>query len=478
MDDFISVIRPNMELYIYGNSPECSEPFPYFFTESSNVWTVIDGKLFNTKELARSNFPNEQRIWNDAQLLIRLYQKAPTTFLKNVNGAFAGVIFNIQNQEIVGFKDPIGHKSLYYSKTADLFAFSSELKALADLGADIIPVSPGTIISSKGQTSSYYNYSELPYKPKFDESNINQMATTLRTLVEEAVVNNLSPNRTISALLSGGLDSTIVTSIAKRHIPDLHVYSVGLDKSEDIKYARKFTQKNKLRHTVLTVTLEDMLKVLPKVIYALETFDAALIRSAVPMYLVSKVIKAEENPDLLLTGEGGDELFGGYKYLVGKMDSQDFIKEQLALLEVEYKTGLQRVEQIPSQFSIDACAPLFDKKIVEFSFRIPPNMKIRRVGGKIIKKWILRKAFENSLPKEIVWRPKQKFSEGAGTQFLLRDYFEDLIPDREFATERHLSPEITLRSKEELYYWRIFNKHFHPTRVTLSEIGLTSVFSV
>ena len=148
------------------------------------------------------------------------------------------------------------------------------------------------------------------------------------------------------------------------------------------------------------------------------------------------------------------------------------------LLRSEHLTGLQRVDRIPYYFSIEARAPLFDRRLVEYSFKIPPELKIKKESYGTADKWILRKAFEDEIPDEFVWRKKQKFSDGAGTQFLLRNLIERVISDEEFNSQKQIAPSLTLRSKEELFYWRIFNSQFNPTKETLSEIGITKNYII
>jgi asparagine synthase (glutamine-hydrolysing) len=454
---------------------------PLYFTINgkSNYSIIIDGLIYNLNEInEKYKCNNLKKDKNDnLEAIVAGFNKYGIEIFNQLIGSFSGIIFN--EYELIGFKDPIGGKPLYYCENNDFFICSSELKALSSLNCKVSPVKPGTARFSSGHTERFYQYPQFVKKYDLTKQDINNYATKLNELVKAAIADNITDEERICALLSGGLDSSIVTYVAKNLVENLSVFTVGVEGSEDIFVSKKFANLYNLNHTVVEINLNDMLECLPDVIFALETFDAALIRSAVPMFLISKKIKEDQGECVLLTGEGGDELFGGYSYLVDSQSNELLNQEILNLLEIEHKTGLQRVDRIPYFFSIEARAPLFDQRLMEFSFKIPPELKIfckNDIG--IVKKWILRKAFENEIPAEFIWRKKQKFSYGAGSQFFLRDHISQMITDIEFDEEKQITPEFPLRSKEELYYWRIFKSKFKPTIGTISEIGITSVFEL
>lgn len=301
----------------------------------------------------------------------------------------------------------------------------------------------------------------------------------MNTLIKKAITDNIRNGEEIGVLLSAGIDSAIVAYVAKYLVPNLKVYTVVNEGSKDLLFAKKFAKIYNLDHSIVKISFKDMLDVLPEVIYALETYDVALIRSAIPMFIISQYIKDNNNNiDVLLTGEGGDELFGGYEYLEDLETQNSLNQELLNLINSEYKTGLQRVDRIPYYFSIEARAPLLDRRLVEFSFNIPSELKIFKNKYGKANKWILRKAFEEEIPVEFIWRKKEKFSDGAGSQFLFRNYIENRISAKEFKNKKQITSSITLRSKEELYYWQIFKSKFNLTEKTLLEIGITNNFKV
>ncbi|OLS14616.1 MAG: asparagine synthase [Promethearchaeota archaeon CR_4] len=446
----------------------------------TNSILALDGHVYNADFLATKygcNVPRSpgklERL--DATALLAGYFAIGIDIFKEAIGSFSGILKD--GETLIGFRDPIGGKPLYVCDTDSFLLFASELKALSPLQETIVPLNPGQVFSSREGAKKYFDFkspqNSLPHPITEDF-----YANKIRELLKNAVRDNICPGEHVCALLSGGIDSTIVVSLAKDLIKNLHAYTVAVEGSNDLAYAQRYTKAYNLPHTIVTITIDDLLKMIPDVIYALETFDAALIRSAIPMFIISKKMNEDEKPDVVLTGEGGDELFGGYDYLKALSNEQEFNRELLNLLEIEHKTGLQRVDRIPYHFSIEARAPLFDRRLVEFSFQIPHDLKIREVGGKKIEKYILRRAFEKDIPPDFVWREKEKFSKGVGSQFFLRDYFQNHISDEEFESEKRVTDTLVVRSKEELYFWRIFNSKFHPTPATISQLGFTSSYEI
>jgi len=248
---------------------------------------------------------------------------------------------------------------------------------------------------------------------------VKKLQRKLNTLIKTAITDNIRNGEEFGLLLSGGIESVIIAYVAKDLVPNLKFYTAGTEGSKDLLFAQKFAKIYNLEHSIVKISFKDMLDVLPEVIYALETYDAALIRSAIPMFIISKYIKDNSNRDVLLTGEGGNELFGGYEYLEDLGTPNSFNQELLNLINSEHKTGLQKVDRIPYSFSIEARAPLFDRRIVEFSFNIPPELKIFKNKYGKANKWILRKAFEEEIPEQFIWRKKQKLSDGARISIII-----------------------------------------------------------
>jgi asparagine synthase (glutamine-hydrolysing) len=455
------------------------QPLNFSTDEKNDYLIMIDGSIYNLNLINQKYDDAKQKKDKTKNLegIAEGYKKNGINVFNELVGSYSGIIFD--GYELIGFKDPIGGKPLYFCENNDFFICSSELKALTSLECKISPVDPGTARFSSGHAERFYQYPQFVKKYKLTKQDIINYTTELNELVKMVIADNITDDEKTCALLSGGLDSSIITYITKDLVENLSVYTVGVEGSEDIIVSEKFAKLYNLNHTVVKINLNDMLECLTDVIFALETFDAALIRSAVPMFLLSKKIKQDHGECVLITGEGGDELFGGYSYLANFHSKELLNQKLLNLLEIVHKTGLQRVDRIPYFFSIEARAPLFDQRLVEFSFKIPPELKIvskNEIGT--AKKWILRKAFEKEIPAEFIWRRKQKFSHGAGSQFYLRDHISKIISDNEFNDEKQITTNFSVRSKEELYYWRIFRSKFKPTLGTISEVGITSVFEL
>jgi len=466
-----------VELIVYHDDDDKNKDLYFLEDDLSKPFIAIDGKIESSgKDNVEIQRKNKKSRSNILGYILKKFKSKKTPLLEEVNGSFSGVMYD--GRQLIGFKDPVGAKPLYYCKNEDFLIFSSEMKALAPLQENVLPISPGTFINSTGSVDRFYSYPEFVSNYEMNSEYVRKLTFELKSRVINAVKSNINENEKISGLLSGGIDSTIITHIAKDIIPDYTVYTVGIEDSQDLYYAKKYATTHGLRHEILEITFKDLLGILPEVIYALETYDAALIRSSMPMYLIAKKINAIDDAEVLLTGEGGDELFGGYEYLTEIQTEKEVKHELIDLLKVEHKTGLQRVDRIPYHFSIEARAPLFARSLVELSFKVPNELKICKRNDSTIKKWILRKAFENDISDEYLWRKKQKFSDGAGSQFLIRNYAENVISDSEFEAEKNIAPQVTLRSKEELYYWRIFDSKFNPTSLTIENLGITSKFKI
>jgi len=248
------------------------------------------------------------------ECLIEGYRQFGSRIFTQILGSYSGILY--VNNELICFKDPIGTKPLYYYENDDYFIVSSELKALTHLSVNIIPVPPGYIISSSGKKRKFFQFPNFVKKYKLTTEFVRILQKKLKILIKKVIKDNIRNGEAIGVLLSGGFDSIIVAYVVKDLIPNLKVYTIGTEDSKDLIFAKKFAKSYNLDHTIVKYSFKNMLDVLPEVIYALETYNAALIQSAIPIFIISRYIQDNSNIDVLLTGEGGDELFGGYEYLV------------------------------------------------------------------------------------------------------------------------------------------------------------------
>lgn len=450
-----------------------------------------DNELFVNRMKSKTN----ENIFLDGQIKFDNKQiKSCDTIFSNLDkdqwkifrrfdGLFSMVIQN--GEKIYAAKDSVGFNPLYYLESNNYVAFSSELKALRGLDGVPTYVQPGEAVIFDGhqmQHKWYKPISEFASVPLKSHKDLPELTFHLFNMLDNAVKKNLEVPCKVSALLSGGIDSTVICALAMEHHlkmkgKKLEVYTAAVEGSEDLVHAKRFAElhKDKINHNIFVLTLTDMQNIIPEVIFHLETFDAALIRSAIPMFFVCS--KISKDTGILLTGEGGDELFGGYDYLKD-LSSEALNREFIEFMKIEHATGLQRVDRIPYAFGFDARAPWFDSKIVEFAFEVPIDMKLKTVDGKIVEKWIARETFKAILPPEITWRKKAKFSNGVGSEFLMRDYLNKSISDDEFEQEREIFPNQFVKSKEELYYWRIFKEKFNPCEEFIKNLPRTSNFDI
>jgi len=345
-------------------------------------------------------------------------------------------------------RDPLGAAPLYYGTSAEgILFFASEVKALLGRVASVLELPPGTQLF-RGSLLPYYRLEEKPPLSASAEATAGE----LRLRLEAAVLDCLN-GREVGSWLSGGLDSSLIAALARPYQQRLHTFAAGLRGAPDLAFGAEAAAFLKSSHHEIVVELPALIAALPKVIYHLETFDALLIRSSVTNFIASQ--RASQHVYIVLSGEGGDELFGGYAYLkdlpLGGLPAE--LEDITGRL---HNTALQRVDRSAMAHSTTAHSPFLDPQVVDFALRIPAEMKIK--DG--VEKWILRRAAEGLLPPAVVERPKAKFWEGAGVGSLLSEYAEMRVSDGEFAMNRVLKNGWRIATKEEYLYYKIFEEQF------------------
>jgi len=421
-----------------------------------DTWIVFNGEIYNYRELQHRYLADESlKTHSDTEVILHLYRKFGPTFVEMLDGMFAFVIHD--RDEFLMARDPLGIKPLYFGPGTDGIShyFASEVKALTRQVELLREFPAGHWFHSKLGWNRFYKINETiePFG-----GDVELALPLIKTTLRDAVHKRLLADVPVGVSLSGGLDSSIVSALACESTDQLHSFAVGVDGSEDLAAARKMADVLHTQHHELVYDTEDMAQALPDVLYHLETFDPALVRSAIPNYFLAKL--AAQYVKVFLTGEGADEIYAGYDYMHDYDSPDDLQAEMIHITEALHNTNLQRADRISMAFSLEARVPFLDVKSVALALSFPAEWKLHR--GRVPKA-LLRRAFANDLPAEIVNRPKQKFSKGAGSSDLIAQEAETQISDSDFASEsKRLKDEwdYTLQNKEALHYYRILRTHY------------------
>ena len=434
----------------------------------------VNGEIYNhealRKELAREH---DFQTASDCEPILYLYDEFGPEFVKKMNGIFAFVLYDPASGEYFIARDHLGIVPLYWGrdKEGNLYV-SSELKAISDVCAQLDEFPPGHYYSSKDKNPVKY------YSPSWAAAGTLPSApldlAALREAFESAVKRQLMCDVPYGVLLSGGLDSSLVSAIASRYKdkrvedhdktpawwPRLHSFSVGLADSPDLKMARKVADFIGSAHHEVHFTETEGIDAVPDVIYQLETFDITTIRAATPMYLMARKIKAM-GIKMVLSGEGADEVFGGYLYFHKAPDAREFHEETVRKLFMLHKYDCLRANKSTAAWGLEARVPFLDKEFLETAMNIDPREKLC-VPGQRMEKWMLRKAFEGYLPEEVLWRQKEQFSDGVGYGWIdsLKKRAEEEVSDKLLENAAYRFPLKTPGTKEGYYYRCIFESHF------------------
>src|SRR6056297_3554468 len=384
--------------------------------DERGAFSVLDGAVYNPKELEKySEIPNSSNLSPSInRLLYKGLEKEGKEIYQKLEGEFIHLV--IEENKVSCARDLVGFNPIYYIQNHDHLVLSSELKALNNIKGTPSLLEPGTYIkffhddrTPKSTKTKYMDVDDLKKGKSKNpqEKEIAQVKSRLFELLDNAVFQIMEESENVCSLLSGGIDSTVICSLAQKYKPNLTTYTVAADNSSDLEYAKSFSKKYpSVNHKIYSISFDDLQEIITEVIYSLETFDAALIRSAIPMYYICSKVK--EDMDIILTGEGADELFGGYHYLKD-LDEGKVKEELIDMLHIEHALGLQRVDRIPYSFGLEAKAPWFNLSLVKYAFEVPMEYKIRNVGGREVEKWIIHETFKNIIPEKVYLRKKAKF---------------------------------------------------------------------
>ncbi|WP_166820399.1 asparagine synthase (glutamine-hydrolyzing) [Thalassoroseus pseudoceratinae] len=430
--------------------------------DNANNILVANGEIYNHADLrailGESAFETE----SDSETILHLFRSDQLRWVARLDGMFAFVLAT--KDRVIAARDPLGIKPLYVAEFEEGLAFASELKAFDGLGLKSIQaIKPGGMFDS---IDGFRQWSRIPHGAADIDPGVNIEAIyrELRLVLEDAVRKWMVADVEVGSFLSGGLDSSIIAALAAKAIDrPLKTFSVGVEGSPDLLAARQVAEHIGADHYELTFTPQDLADALPHVIYHLESADVDLVRSAMPTHFATTL--ARRHVKATLTGEGADELFAGYAYHHDYATAPRELAEELTRsLQSMHNINLQRVDRITMAQGLEARTPFLDRDLIDFAQSIPASLKMRvtdEATGKTVEKWILRKACEDLLPPELVWREKAQFDEGTGTVGVL-DQALGLVAN---------SPTPISRETEAAIYEQILREQFKDPDFILENAG-------
>jgi asparagine synthase (glutamine-hydrolysing) len=382
---------------------------------SGETALVANGMIYNYRDLRHdlsaadgsSGFITQ----GDSEAILKGYLAYGPAIASRLDGMFTYVISD--GAMVTAARDPIGIKPLYLGRSSSALFLASEIKALLGVADEIEEFPPGHIFRADLGLEAYYAIPDE--EPTIEDP--AEAAALIRKTLESAVMKRLQTDVPLGAFLSGGLDSSIIAALAIRELGSLETFSVGLEGSDDLAAARRVARHLGSDHHERILTKREVEEALPRILYHLESFDRDLVRSAVPCWFVSEV--ASRSVKVTLTGEGADELFAGYGYYKDYGPSDALQEELRRSISIMHNINLQRVDRMTMAHGLEARVPFLDTDMIALAADIAPSLKLKTTDGTFVEKWILRKAFEDLLPDDIVWRDKAQFDEGSGIADLL-----------------------------------------------------------
>ncbi len=434
---------------------------------------AVNGEIYNHREIRKSFAGRYDFLTgSDCEVILPLYAEKGVNFLEDLNGIFAFALYDGKTGDYMIARDHMGIIPLYQGWDAEGHHYvASELKALEGVCKKIEIFPPGHYYhSAEGELKRWYRRDWMSYEAvKDNPSDIE----ALRRALEEAVHRQLMSDVPYGVLLSGGLDSSIISAVAKKFAarrvesrdlreawwPQLHSFSVGLQGSPDLKYAREVAEHIGTVHHEIHFTIQEGIDAVRDVIYHLETYDVTTIRASTPMYLMARYIKSM-GIKMVLSGEGSDEIFGGYLYFHKAPNAEEFHKETVRKLDKLHLYDCNRANKALAAFGVEGRVPFLDKEFMDVAMRLNPRDKMAGKGR--MEKWILRKAFEDYLPAGVAWRQKEQFSDGVGYSWIdtLKEIAESAVSDLQMERRAFRFPLNPPLNKEEYYYRSIFEEHF------------------
>ena len=458
------------------------------FSKDKKFVLAANGEIYNHLEL-RKQFEGkyEFQTKSDCEVILPLFKEKGGDFLDELNGIFGFAIYDVENDEYLIARDHMGIIPLYMGWDQNgTFYVASELKALEGICTKIELFPPGHYLYSKeGELKKWYTRDWMEYDAvKDNETSIEE----LREALDAAVHRQLMSDVPYGVLLSGGLDSSITSAVAKKYAdkrietgdkenawyPRLHSFAIGLEGSPDLAAAQKVADHLDTVHHEIKFTIQEGIDAIRDVIYHLETYDITTIRASTPMFLMARAIKSLVIK-MVLSGEGSDEIFGGYLYFHKAPNGEELHKETVRKLDKLHQYDCLRANKSLAAWGIEGRVPFLDKEFMDVAMRLNPDDKM--INGERMEKWVLRKAFEDMLPESVAWRQKEQFSDGVGYSWIdtLKEMVNEKVSDEQMENAHFKFPIQTPTSKEEFYYRSIFTEHFPSDTAALSVPSVPSV---
>lgn len=445
---------------------------PLFSPDKKQV-LAVNGEIYNHQDIRRRYAGKYQFMTgSDCETILALYREKRDGFLDELDGIFAFALYDVERDEYLIARDPIGVIPLYYGYDRDgLLYVASELKALEGQCDHYEVFPPGHVLTSHDKVPrryyqrDWFSYDNVKNNPTDEEK--------LRVALEEAVKRQMMSDVPYGVLLSGGLDSSIISAVAQKYAqnriesggrevawwPRLHSFAVGLHGAPDLEKARLVARHIGTVHHEINYTIQEGLDALSDVVYFTETYDVTTIRASTPMYLLARVIKSM-GIKMVLSGEGADEVFGGYLYFHKAPNARAFHEETVRKLSKLHLYDCLRANKSLAAWGVEGRVPFLDTEFLDVAMRLNPSAKM--CPGSTIEKRILREAFAPLLPDEVAWRQKEQFSDGVGYSWIdtLKRITAESVSDDEMAHAAERFPIHPPRNKEEYFYRTLFASHF------------------
>ena len=444
------------------------------YSNDGKLVLAVNGEIYNHKELRKTlKEPYTFLTESDCEVILPLYREKGVDFINDLNGMFAFALYDTEKDVYLIARDHMGIIPLYMGwDMYGNFYVASELKSLEGVCTKYQEFLPGNYIFSKDgqQLQKWYSRDWMEFENV--ENNPSDIEE-LKQALEDSIHRQLMSDVPYGVLLSGGLDSSITSAVAKKFAakriesgdttdawwPQLHSFAIGLKGSPDLIAAQKVADEIGTVHHEITFTIQEGLDAIRDVIYHIETYDITTIRASTPMYLLSRYIKSM-GIKMVLSGEGADEIFGGYLYFHKAPNAREFHEETVRKLSKLHLYDCLRANKSLAAWGVEGRVPFLDKEFMDVAMRLNPKDKM--AGNGKIEKHILRKAFEDYLPKEVAWRQKEQFSDGVGYSWIdsLKQVTAEQVSDEDLKNAQYRFPINTPTTKEEYYYRSIFHSHF------------------